>query len=158
MRPEDFFKSAEEVGDGMKEASVIRFAEMIVKKYFLGCVDERVLANIIKDPHIADGLRLQAVREASEGVLSCTFFTRERADIMTVLKKGLRHPLIKDFLERAEISGCEALVFPMEKLGPWVIHYKGESPECDRVPRVVIPGDGARLALQDIKSFAREYL
>ena len=158
MRPEDFFKSAEDCAESRKQMSLMRYMEKIIKKYFRDCISPAHMREALYDRGIEDGLRQFAVRDVAEGMLKRTYFTNEKTDVYQLLKQGLRHEAVRTLLEAVAEHDCDVLVFPVYKAGNWVAHILGESAESLKVPRIVIPGDGLSVKIQTMETFYKEYM
>lgn len=158
MRPEDFFKTVDDVKDSDRARVDNNYMERIVKKYFAQSLDPYTLKSVMKDPLIKPSDKQAAVRELADGLLSRIYFYNRKADIVSVLRKGHRHDVVKELISAAESDECDILVFPVLGLGNWVAHLLGESEEAARKARIVIPGDGITITIQNIQEFCSEHL
>ena len=157
MRPEDFFKTIDSKEDSRKEGVLHHYIEKIIKKYFSECIDVRQLYGIINDPLIKGSDKQYAIREMSEGILQRVFFYNNKTDIHTLMKKGKNHEIIRELIYAIDEHECDILVFPVYKAGNWVAHGMSESANALKLPRIVIPGDGISITIQDIDTFCKEH-
>lgn len=156
MNPEDFFKTIEEKGALTKERVLNRFVEKIILKHFPDLTDTKKLKDILWDDDIPQEHKQQAIRDISDGLLAETHFFNESAEIGALFKKGTRHEVVKEFLWALDI-GCSAMIFPVYKSGNWIAHAFGMSPEAIKKPRIIIPGDGVSITMQELSIFREEY-
>ena len=157
MRPEDFFKTIEENEDSRKDEVLNRYIEKVVSKHFEDCIDRYTLRGIINDPNIAQASKQVAIREMSEGILKRIYFFNTKTDVHTLVKKGKSHDVVKELIHAINEYGCDILIFPIYKTGNWVAHGMGMSPVIIQKPRIIIPGDGVSVIIQDITTFIKEY-
>jgi len=158
MNPTDFFKSIEDNEDSRKEGVLNHYVEKVVKKYFSSCIDVREMTNILRDKQIPQSEKQQALREAALGLLGRVYFFNEKTDVYALIKKGKRHEVVKELLIVMEEFNCDILVFPVYKAGHWVAHCMGMSDEAKTKPRIIIPGDGVSITIQDIGTFCEEHI
>jgi hypothetical protein len=157
MRPEDFFKTIDENESTRKEGVLNRYMEKVINKHFGDCINRRQLKDIMFDSSIKQGDKQYAVREMSEGILKCIYFFNDKTDIHTLIKKGKNHEIVNKLIEVMQAYECDVLVFPVYKIGDWVAHSRGMSPDAVKMPRIIIPGDGISVTMQDIGTFVKEY-
>ena len=157
MNPSKFFKTIEENEDSRKEGVLNNYIEKIVKKYFTDCMEIRQLKDILKDPLIKPCDKQVAVREMSDGILSRIYFYNTKTDVYELMKKGIRHDVVKELINVMDEYGCDILVFPVYKAGNWVAHAMGESDSSVKQPRITIPGDGISITIQDLDTFCKEH-
>ena len=158
ISPEDFFRTIDEKEGVRKEGALLRFAEKIIKKHFSEFIPVYDLKGVLGDASIPDKDKPYAIRDVSEGILQRVYFFNEKTDIYSLMKQGVKHPVVKELVNAIKEYDCDILVFPVYKAGNWVAHGIGMSDEAVKSPRIVIPGDGVSITIQDLKTFCKEHI
>jgi len=158
MNPVDFFKTIEEKEDTRKEGVLLAYAVKIIKKYFMECIGVYELNDIINDVMIPYKDKQVAIREMADGLLQRVHIYNTKTDLHSLMTKGKNHDVVKELISAITEHDCDILIFPVYKASNWVAHCMGESDNSLKKPRIVIPGDGVSITIQDLDTFIKEHM